>query len=379
MTKTVFIALCFFVSQSLSAQQKLPVIMASSKSVKILDGKNFKTDFWVIFPETKPDIYYLDLPRKDQKLTFITDLDSISFDMKFGETKDFIVLLNGKDSCYTRMSANYPNLKKPKKAKPGNDTIHFTMRDNRMYFQGKINGSDLLDIQFDLGAGAANVNKKSVKKININFDKKGHIINSDGAHETRVSSSTDFEIGGLSWNGIELYETKNMKNYEDAIVGNSFFLDQIYAIDYEKKVLILYDELPEIKPEYVQQDMLLDNGVRPVFEACFSIKGKMYKGWFLFDTGNTSNGIIGNTFLGANKLYPKFSNIIGLGNKKVAFIPALILANKTFSKGVITLEKPNKNGSQYKFGGLIGNKILKRFNVIIDNRQGFIYLKPNLN
>lgn len=375
--KSISILLLLSVFQNGYSQHNLPIIRANSKSVKILDGNNYKSDFWVIFPETKPDIYYLDLPRKNQKLKFITDLDSISFDMKYGETKDFIVLLNGRDSCFTQISANYQNLNMPKKFRKGNDTIPFTMKDNRIYFQGKINGSELLNIQFDLGAGAVNVNRKSVKKIRITFDKEGNLINSDGANKARVSSTNEFEIAGLVWNGIEMYETKNMENYEDVIIGNGFFLDQIYKIDYDKSIIILYEELPKIDSAFVKQDMILDNGIRPVFEAIFSLEGIIYKDWFLFDTGNTSNGILGNTFLTNNNLYAKFSNILNIGNKKIAFIPQLIIANQTFTEGVITLEKPSKNGSQYKFAGLIGNKILKRFSVIIDNREGFIYLKPS--
>jgi hypothetical protein len=375
--KRVLLLFCIVSFYHGFSQHRIPVIKANSKNVKILDGKNYKPDFWVIFPETKPDIYYLDLPRKSQKLKFSTDIDEIEFDMKFGETKDFIVLLNGKDSCYTRISANYPNLRSYKKTKSGNDTIPFTMKDNRIYLQGKINGSELLNMQLDLGAGACNVNKKSVKKIKINFDKKGNLFNSDGINETRVSSSNTFEIAGLVWNNIEMYETKNMDNYEDAIVGNNFFLDKIYKIDYDKSIIVVYDEIPKIESDFVKQDMILDNGIRPVFEATFKIDDKIYTDWFLFDTGNTSNGIIGSTFLTKNNLYDKFSGIIGIGSKKIVFIPQLTIANSTFSEGVITLEKSNKNGSQYKFGGPIGNKILKRFNVIIDNQQGFIYLKPN--
>ena len=107
-----------------------------------------------------------------------------------------------------------------------------------------------------------------------------------------------------------MYETKNMENYEDVIIGNSFFLDQIYEIDYDKNIIIIYDNLPKIEPDFVKQDMILDNGVRPVFEASFSIEGKIYKDWFLFDTGNTSNGILGNGFLKRNNLYDKFSTIL---------------------------------------------------------------------
>jgi hypothetical protein len=376
MLKYILLFLCYFALQHLTAQQTLPVIHANSKIVTIKDGLNTKTNFWVIVPEVKPDVYYLDLPRKNTTVKFITDIDSISFNMNYGETKDFIVLLNGKDSCYTQIAASHPHLTLPQQ-QTGNDTIPFTLKDNRIYFKGKVNGSELLNIQFDLGADAVNINNKSIDKININFDKKGTLINSNGNNETRVSSKNEFELAGLKWKGIEIYETRNMKNYEDVIIGNSFFLDKVYKIDYQTSVLIVYDKQPEIDTDYVKQNMILDNGVRPVFEATFILGNHTYKEWFLFDTGNSGVGIISNTFLDKNNLYDDFSTIISFGEKKVARIPQLVIANQTISSGAITLEKQNKNGSEYKFGGLIGNKLLKNFNVIVDNREGLIYLRLN--
>lgn len=363
--------------KGLIAQQILPVIRATSKNVKIKDGLNFKSDFWVIFPETKPDIYFTDIPRKMTEIRFITDIDSISFQMNYGDVQDFIVLLNGKDSCYTQIAAQYPKQRNISQQKQKNDTIPFTIKDHRIYFKGKINGSDLLNIQFDLGADAVNINRKSTKKIKANFDKKGFIVNSDGSNETRVSSSNELEIAGIQWNNIEMYETKNMENDEDIIIGNSLFLDQIYKIDYEKKIIIVYAKNPEIEADFIKQDMILDNGVRPVFQATFKFENQSFTDWFLFDTGNTGTGIISNQFLVKNDLYDKFSNIIGFGSKKIAYIPEIIISKQNITEGVITLEKKKKKGSDYKFGGLIGNKILHRFDAIIDNRNGHIYLKPN--
>jgi hypothetical protein len=373
-----FWLLTLFLLPEIKGQQTLPVIRSTSKNVKIWDGLNFKSNYWVIFPETKPDVYYTDIPRKITEVKFITDIDSISFPLSFGETKDFIVLLNGKDSCFTRISANYPRLRTPSKSKPGNDTIPFTLRNNRIYFKGKINGSALLNFQFDLGADAVNINKNSIRKTRIRFDKKGNLLNSQGTNETRVSSSNVLEVGGLTWQDIEIYETGNMNNFEDAIIGNGFFLDRVYKIDYDHRILILYHEKPEIEADYVKQPMILDNGVRPVFEAVFKLENKEFRDWFLFDTGNAGNGILGSSFLTKNNLYKKFSYLINLGNTKVAFVPQLNIANQTLTKGVITLENHKKKGSEFKCGGLVGNKILKRFNVIIDNREGNLYLKQNL-
>ena len=51
---------------------------------------------------------------------------------------DFIVLLNGKDSCHTRIAANYTGIARPKQIKiqASGDTIPFFMRDSRLYLMG---------------------------------------------------------------------------------------------------------------------------------------------------------------------------------------------------------------------------------------------------
>ena len=360
--------------------QKLPVIKATSKNVKIRDGANFKDNFWVIFPETKPDIYFVDFPRKDQKVTFITDKDSISFDVTFGHIYDFIILLNNKDSCYTRISTNYPKTL-VKTQSSVSDTIPFTIIDNRIYVKGKINNSEDLVFQFDLGAGGlgiCNINSKSLKKVKINFDKTTNLINSDGTNQTRLSSSNILKIGKNEWQNIEFVETKNMNKYEDAIFGNGLFLDKYIQADYDKNILIISDKMPLVEQGYRKYPMLLDNGIKPLIEATFELKGINYTDWFLFDIGNTSNGIVSYNYLTKYNLYEKFSKVIGIGNRAIANIPVLKIADTSFNDGIISLDRKFNVATGYtNGGGLLGNKLLKKFNFIIDNQQGFIYLKPN--
>ncbi|NJN35056.1 MAG: hypothetical protein HC817_13160 [Saprospiraceae bacterium] len=249
----------------------------------------------------------------------------------------------------------------------------FTLRGNRIYFEGTINGSTPLSIQFDLGAGMSNINYKSVKKIKMDFDGKANLINSDGTNEARLSSKNEVVLGGFKWQNVDFIETKNMENWEDAIVGNSLFLDKIYAIDYDKKAIILYDKLPLINEEFKQIPMVFE-GVCPFIEATLVFNNQKYTDWFGFDTGNTSNGIITDEITLKHNIYDKFKKLMGFGSTKIAIMPDLSIAGYTFNKGTITLEKPHANT---KSTTLIGNKILKCFNVIIDNRQGFMYLKPN--
>ncbi len=361
------------------AQTELPIIKANSKNTKIFDGLNYKPNFWYLMPEVKPDVYFVDIPRKSQTVKFVSDLDSISFNTSYGQNHDFIILLDGKDSCFTRISATYPqkNSSQSLCQHCPNDTIPFKVKGNKIYFSGKLNGIENIVFQFDLGAGAANISHHSVKKARVGFDSKGHLRNSDGNNEVSLSKSNTIELGSLKWEPVEMYETKNMERYEDAIVGNALFRDKIYEINYDKGLIILHKKLPRSASNFVKHDMLLDQGIRPAIEATFDFHGQKERDWFLFDTGNSSNGIVGNTFSAKNGNYKKFKKLIGFGDRKIAFLADLSIGNSRFSSGTIVLEKPNSKGSQYAFGGVIGNKILKTFNVIIDNQQGHIYLKPN--
>ncbi len=85
-------------------QKVLPVIKANSAKADIKDGEIYQKAEWNLSPATRPDIYYSLEPAKQNQITFYTDIDSISFNTLPGKTYDFIILLGGKDSCYTRIS-----------------------------------------------------------------------------------------------------------------------------------------------------------------------------------------------------------------------------------------------------------------------------------
>jgi hypothetical protein len=90
------------------AQPRQPLIHANSTKVDIRDGEIFKKQVWHLSPQIKPDIYYALEPLGEKKITFYTDTDSISFKVTPGKKYDFMILLNNKDTCYTRISTRLP-------------------------------------------------------------------------------------------------------------------------------------------------------------------------------------------------------------------------------------------------------------------------------
>lgn len=86
------------------AQQTPRIIKATSATVDIKDGYVIQKGIWNLTPEAKPDVYHALSPALEREITFYTNIDSISFQAKPGQHYDFIVVLNGKDSCYTRIA-----------------------------------------------------------------------------------------------------------------------------------------------------------------------------------------------------------------------------------------------------------------------------------
>lgn len=98
--KSLVLLVTLLVSKNLFAQKKLPIIKANSTEVAIKDDKILRKNAWRIVPQEKLDVY----TTSAKKVTFYTDIDSISFKInpKVGKY-DFIILLNGKDTARTQI------------------------------------------------------------------------------------------------------------------------------------------------------------------------------------------------------------------------------------------------------------------------------------
>ena len=99
--KAIFTSALILSGQILFAQEKLPTIKATSKTVDIRDGDNFKKASWTISPELKPDIFTTNSIGK--KVTFYTDKDSISIKITPTTKFDFIILLNDTTKALTEI------------------------------------------------------------------------------------------------------------------------------------------------------------------------------------------------------------------------------------------------------------------------------------
>jgi len=81
----------------------LPSIRSNVGSVSIQDGEVLRRNAWGLSPEADPDVYEAELVQgQPKKVTFITDVDSISFLVEEGKQYDFIIRFGDRD-CHTRI------------------------------------------------------------------------------------------------------------------------------------------------------------------------------------------------------------------------------------------------------------------------------------
>jgi len=103
--KMLRLIFCLVCCLPVAGKAQLPVVRANSNQVTIRDGGTLIKGVWIAEPQNRPDVYRAVRSDAARKVSFYTDRDSISFILQPGGAKDFIILLKGKDSCFTRVSS----------------------------------------------------------------------------------------------------------------------------------------------------------------------------------------------------------------------------------------------------------------------------------
>lgn len=358
------------------AQSPLPILRGGSRAMRVLDGHS-RTEWWVD-PSSQPDTYRMAFPLVGGTVTFLSDVDTLTVTLQPGEQRDFMVQLTDGTRCLTRVSAvpAYPRARVLHGDSLAVQIIPFTLRDNRVYVQGSINGSAPLQMQFDLGAGAINFSKRSREKAPISWDARDVLINSDGRHTVPASTRNTIRIGALEWTSQRVIQTENMAPSEDVIIGNSLFRDRIVEIDYDRMEMRVHAVPPPIPPSFTRHDLALDGGVRPLIQAELRVDAQRLTDWYLFDTGLSSTLRLSARQNREHRLAARLSAWIGFGGRKLFRARGFRVGGMEMPAGIAVVETYDDVNQGLVAGGAIGNAWLRRFNVILDNRRGAIWLAP---
>jgi hypothetical protein len=358
------------------AQDALPVLRARSKVVTIIDGAHVKKNYWYVMPERVPDVYYVEIPLEPHTVTFTTDVASMSFPVTYGSRHTFVIRLEDGTEARTEVRAAFRHdqliSRRTGPAPPGGvDTIPFTLGDNdKIYVKGRINGGPLLDMQVDLGSGGTLIKKASVAKVTMTFDGTITLQNSDGVNVVPSSSANRLEIAGLTWDRVSIAVADNMTRREDVLIGNRLFQDKVLEIDYDRMLLGVHETSPALPAGWTKQEIVLDGGVVPFIRGSVTVAGRARSGWFMLDTGAYTSILNGPEFTPTSKMTGELRRLIGGDARSPTLaIRGHAVADPNFSVRLFDGDLTSL--------GLLGNDVLKRFNLILDNRRGVAYVRPN--
>jgi len=243
----------------------------------------------------------------------------------------------------------------------------------------------------DTGSGGISLDSATTAEFKIPHVPSGRSINGiAGIHEVDFAQHNSLTFPGLKVDGLDFY----INDYEilssvygekiDGIIGYSFFSRYIVTINFDSLCIEIFQPGNFVYPP---GGTLL----HPLFTALpiqpLIIKdNRTVKANFYFDTGAGLCFLMSKQFNDDSTVLkrrrkPVFIQVQGLGGKKqmlLTVIKGVQIGPYKFKRVPTLILDDEFNATSYPFlGGLIGNDILRRFNLTLNYRKREIHLLPN--
>jgi Aspartyl protease/PDZ domain len=248
-----------------------------------------------------------------------------------------------------------------------------------------------LNFILDTGSGAISLDSSTAVEFNIPHVPSGKSINGiAGSSNVDFSQNNKLVLPGLTVDSLDFY----INNYDilssvygekiDGIIGYSFLNRYIIKINYDSLYIEVYSQG---RIQYPRNGYLL----HPLFTALpiqpLTIKEeKTVNANFYIDTGAGLCFLMSKQFeedsqVLRKKRKPVAIQVQGLGGKKemlLTIIKEVQIGPYKFRRVPTNILDDEYNATSYPFlGGVIGNDILRRFNVVFNYEKREIHLLPN--
>ncbi|MGI4870840.1 MAG: hypothetical protein ACRYFX_06630 [Janthinobacterium lividum] len=255
------------------------------------------------------------------------------------------------------------------------DTIAFYLNgQNNLYVNAIFNQTDTLKLNFDTG---------TTELV---------LINSVLQHKLKAvpklyTTSYPLQIGKTEYQ-TKVYDAELTAQETDGRFGWDLFKNKIVELNYDKNILVVHSLLPTGVANDKRYTKLAIEFYKDLLLVTSSIKqdGIVNKELFLFDTGYQRMVMLDNDLLkqaafpAAKMRILKKVTMKGAQGNEIPVITAtlhVLQIGKYRLKNVpvqqVTTNKPVRNKNIH----ILGNDVLKRFNVVLDLQQNTVYLKPN--
>ncbi|MDI9364521.1 MAG: aspartyl protease family protein [Flavobacterium sp.] len=250
---------------------------------------------------------------------------------------------------------------------------------------------DTLNFVLDTGSGGISLDSETVatyKMVTAISDKT--IRGIAGIKTVAFTNNHTLQLLGLAVEHLDFH----INNYDlltsvygvkiDGIIGYSFLRRYIVKIDYD---LLKIEVLMPGTIKYPKGGYLMKPNFSSLVYPQAQIEDeRVFTNRFIFDTGAGLCMLLSEDFIADSmvltkkrKRYPTQAE--GLGGKKtmdITVIKSVQIGNYKFRKVPVYIFSDDYNITSYPLlGGLLGNDLLRRFNVILNYPEQSIHLKPN--
>ncbi|MES2430213.1 MAG: aspartyl protease family protein [Bacteroidota bacterium] len=261
-----------------------------------------------------------------------------------------------------------------------------------MTIKAKLNdGNDSLNFILDTGSGGISLDSTTCSNVGLVLRASDTTITGmGGTHKVSFAYNQKLHLPGLTLDRLNFH----VNNYEilsavygekiDGIIGYSFFSRYIIKINFNNKMIEVYTP-GEI--EYPKGGTIL----RPAFTTLPIVPinfrdAKKETFNFYFDTGGGLCFLLSEKFASDSGILlsrrkPVITQAEGMGGRlqmKLTVINQLQIGSFKFKRVPTYIYDDIYNVTSYPFvGGLVGNDLLRRFNMILNYPKREIHLVPN--
>ena len=255
------------------------------------------------------------------------------------------------------------------------DTIPLTINEhNTIFIKAIFNDNDTLNLNFDTG---------TTELVLTNSTIENKLIIKPKLYTTLYN----LKIGKTTYQ-TKLYDAALTGHGTDGRFGWDFFNGKVVELNYDKGLMIIHTVLPNNIVKDKKYTQLKIEFWKDLFFVRGSINqsGVTNTDLFLFDIGYQRTAMLDNDLLLRDKFpIEKMDTIkkVIMKGAKGNEIPIITANLRSLKIGkyklknvpiqLLTVNKPLKDKNTH----ILGNEVLKRFNIILDFQSNIVFLKPN--
>lgn len=275
--------------------------------------------------------------------------------------------------------------------------LPFLLNNDHIIIQLSINDSSPMNFMFDSGAGGILINKNFSDSIGLESVSERINTGAVGTHTVSILKGNAIKLGDTQINNINMMrdekEFEQMDNGQEiaGIIGFHILSRFVVKIDYDTSELILFNRSSyAYDGEGIVMPIVLTYNLPLIISSIKINNTTEFDGFFLVDTGARADLIISSPTVNRYNMLDAIGDHyvlkteVGSSGKKAKImygrVKQLEFAENKFTQVPTVLSQAEHGVLSFEgIDGIIGNRILKRFNIIFDYPRSLIYLEPNGN